>query len=403
MGGYYSYDDDDDEHEMGEVIDEMLSVSHWSNRDGKEVQFGKIILDESEIVTEQELLARNPDEEEFEGYTGNAGMTVDHWYHRAAIVIWSRQDHFKILCHAGMDAAIAGLRLLFDELNTLQQAERKKKYQDCLVFAEVIINEWESTPRNRWGDDDAGNEKDFVKLLQQLDDPALARLFFTHMMMNDGDIQLNTSFCQWLKKHGWENFEAELITMIKTMTAETANRNAKLLSLLCLQDDKNAERLALCKHLSRHLDRGLQSFDKKQVGSRWEERTVERSVLLEFLIRAMLAIEIEKPLATLIEHTLKHEKKYALIETHLPALYSLESEMVATSSAAISDWLSDCRQQLEKRTEKAPKEPTDYHRKSKLSCDCADCLMLSTFLDNPVQERARFPLVDTGQASSKKC
>jgi len=394
-GGSYSYYDYNDEgdYEMDEIIDETLSVNHWSNRQGEKVQFGEIILNESDVITEQELLARDPDEEEFEGYTGNAGMTLDRWYHRAAIVIWSRQDHFKILCQAGMNAAIAGLKLLVDELDTLKQVERKKKYQDCLTFAKVIINEWEEKPRRRWGaNNNKGNEKDFVRLLQQLDDPALVRLFFTKMMIHDGDIQLNSSFCQWLKKHGWENFEAELITMIKITTAKTANRNAQLLALICSQNDKNAERIAICHRLSHQLINELQALDKKPVPSGWQAQTIERSSLLKSLISAMLVIEMEKPLATLVDHTLNDEKKYELIETHLATLYELESQLIATPSAAISHWLADCRQQLEKRTAKEPKAPTDYHRNSKLSCHCADCLMLSAFLDNPTQEQGRFPL-----------
>ncbi len=389
-GGYY----DDDDHEMDEVMEESLSVNHWSNSQGEKVRFGEISIDEAEIITEEELLAREPDKEDFEGYTGNAGMTVDHWYHRAAIVIWSREDHFKILCEAGMNAAIAGLKLLVDELDTLQEDERTKKHQDCVTFAEIIINQWESTVDRRWSDG-TGNEMDFVTILQQLDDPVLVRLFFTQMMRHDGHIQLDTSFCQLLKKQGWKNFEVELMKMIKTMTVNTANRNAKLLLLIGSQKDKNAERIALCKRLGSPLVKGLQALDKKPMDY-WEAKEVERSDLLQSLISAMLFIEREKPLATLIDHILKDadgdEKKYAFVETQLTALYALESQLIKTPSAAITHWLAECRQKLEKRITKKPKAPTDYHRNSTLSCDCADCLMLSAFLDNPTQEQGRFPL-----------
>mgnify|MGYP000179807652 CR=1 FL=1 len=36
----------------------------------------------------------------------NAGMTIERWYHRAAVVIWPRERHFDVLCGAGTDAAI---------------------------------------------------------------------------------------------------------------------------------------------------------------------------------------------------------------------------------------------------------------------------------------------------------
>ena len=59
-----------------------------------EIRFGEIPVHESEVVNESALDADDPAEEEFEGYTGNAGMTLERWYHRAAVVIWPRTEHF---------------------------------------------------------------------------------------------------------------------------------------------------------------------------------------------------------------------------------------------------------------------------------------------------------------------
>jgi hypothetical protein len=41
-----------------------------------------------------------PFESEHEGYTGNAGNTVEHWYHRAAVVLWPRERTFVIRAKA---------------------------------------------------------------------------------------------------------------------------------------------------------------------------------------------------------------------------------------------------------------------------------------------------------------
>lgn len=88
-GGYgygYGYDDDDS-HEMGEVIDESLTAEHFTDWEGNRLSFGEMHLKEDEIVSREPLSAGEADEEEFEGYTGNAGMTLDRWYHRAAVVV----------------------------------------------------------------------------------------------------------------------------------------------------------------------------------------------------------------------------------------------------------------------------------------------------------------------------
>ena len=41
--------------------------------------------------------AFEPFESEYEGYMGNYGNTMDRWYHRAAVVLWRKEDHYPIL------------------------------------------------------------------------------------------------------------------------------------------------------------------------------------------------------------------------------------------------------------------------------------------------------------------
>jgi hypothetical protein len=36
----------------------------------------------------------------YEAWSGNAGNTMDKWYHRAALVMWKQKDHDKILSEA---------------------------------------------------------------------------------------------------------------------------------------------------------------------------------------------------------------------------------------------------------------------------------------------------------------
>jgi hypothetical protein len=114
---YHWGDDEEDEDDgdgqgtseywMGEILDSSLSVDHWTDRQGRKLRFGEIPLLDSEIVADASLDAVDPSEEDFEDYTGNAGMTLERWYHRATVVIWPNEEHFAVLCGAGTDAAIA--------------------------------------------------------------------------------------------------------------------------------------------------------------------------------------------------------------------------------------------------------------------------------------------------------
>lgn len=78
-------------------------------------------VSESELCFTKPSVDLDPFESTHEGYMGNWGNTVDHWYHRAAVVLWPRERTFvirakvsasyalnelaKILAHEGPDAA----------------------------------------------------------------------------------------------------------------------------------------------------------------------------------------------------------------------------------------------------------------------------------------------------------
>ena len=83
---------------------------------------GEIQLNEDEIVSDEPLQEAKPNREDFEGYTGNAGMTLDRWHHRAAVVIWPRAKHFHVLCSAGTDASTGGFTAMVRQFKRASKA-----------------------------------------------------------------------------------------------------------------------------------------------------------------------------------------------------------------------------------------------------------------------------------------
>ncbi|MEA3243869.1 MAG: hypothetical protein U9Q19_10610, partial [Pseudomonadota bacterium] len=304
-GGYHRSDfEDEDEndfdetgvdYEMGELYDHRLSANHWSDQHGKKVRLGEIRLDEEDIVSEAPLDDGDPNSEDFEGFTGNAGMTLERWYYRAAIVIWPRDKHFSVLCGAGTDAAIGGLQPLVNRLKRMSKAKREKQRRECLSFAAAIIDSWQASRRSSWNEAEPVNRGVFVTLLQELDDPDLFRRFLSQVVLDDGGMQLDNSFGKFGKQHGWASFEAELTSVIEATTAKTINRNAELLAILCLLQDRNAERIGLCTRLAERAVKTLEAFDQQPSENNWQLREIDRSALLSSFVKAMLAIDAVKP------------------------------------------------------------------------------------------------------------
>jgi len=207
---YHWSDDEDDEdydetssrYDMGEVYDWSLTADHWSDREGNKVLLGEIRLAEDEIVAHESLSESEPNREDFEGYTGNAGMTLERWYHRAAVVIWPRARHFHVLCGAGTDAAVGGLAAMVRRLKRASKAKRDERLRECRSFAAAIIDSW--TPGHRgygWGNKNIDRNA-FPAALRELNDPALVQRFLSETLPGDATVQLDKSFGKFFRHPG---------------------------------------------------------------------------------------------------------------------------------------------------------------------------------------------------------
>jgi len=85
--------------ELTELIDSDVELRHWLGADGLwETVAARV--DASELCYTRASGDFEPFESEHEGYTGNAGNTVEHWYHRGAVVLWPRERTFVIRAKA---------------------------------------------------------------------------------------------------------------------------------------------------------------------------------------------------------------------------------------------------------------------------------------------------------------
>ena len=102
---YDSYDEDDDEYsggasgsereyEIQELVDSEVTLTHWTGPDGTRLEETSLSVDGDEVCASTETGDLEPYTSEYEGYMGNWGNTLDRWYHRAAVVVWPRDQAF---------------------------------------------------------------------------------------------------------------------------------------------------------------------------------------------------------------------------------------------------------------------------------------------------------------------
>jgi len=98
-GAEYGRQDEGDPEDgnMGEVYEEGLTIGSWRDEQDRPVPLGEYQVGEDDLVTAESLKDGDPDEKEGEGFTGNAGCTMEYWYRRAALVFWRTEDREEVL------------------------------------------------------------------------------------------------------------------------------------------------------------------------------------------------------------------------------------------------------------------------------------------------------------------
>jgi predicted 2-oxoglutarate/Fe(II)-dependent dioxygenase YbiX len=449
----YGRDDDDfdnevGQHVMGEVFDSSLTAEHFSDAEGNLQAFGQIPLDDDEIVSKQPLKDRKPDEEDFEGYTGNAGMTLDRWYHRAAVLLWPTGSRFDVLCEAGMEAAVGGLEQMVRRWIQANKSEQEVLKHSCLEFASRIIARWperkfSGAPYADYGDeaddfedvegsndedydeegydeegyddddDDGGRGEDnrgqearaagkgssrsLISLLEDLGDVSLISAWIRGVLARDVSIDPGKTLGDLCKQHGWATFQEELLELFEHTSHETLQRHALLLADWSLRKDKNADRRTLGLKLAQQIMSAMERWDPQQAKRDWRARVVNPRELLPPLTQAFLALEEPELLERLVACILDRPREFDLTTVQIPALLSLERWLkrnVNHSSAALQRWLTAVVEELETRVAHPPQEPLDWRRKSATGCRCSDCKELSRFLEDPNTKTLRLPLAE---------
>ncbi len=397
----YDNEEDDDEnhhseHTMGEIYDSSLSADHWSNRQGKKVAFGKIQLNESEIVSNFALTETDASREEFEGYTGNAGMTLERWYHLAAIVIWPQSHQFKVWCDAGTDAAIAGLEQMISKQKKAKKADREEKLEQCRQFAFQIVESWH--PGRSMDDWDTDKEKTKTKResmfdsLAELDQPLLVQRLIEEVMPEDADLMFSKQFLRWIAKQGWTAFTNALTAMATQSSADTLNRDIMVLRQIATLRDSDRARTKLCKQLAPLIVHAIEKFDPK-ASNQWSFPRWDRTQIVIDMVSALSFVDDERLLNRFLSWLSIHPR-YGLTEVQIPAVVKLAPMLkkAMEMKRAVKNWIKGMKTELLSRTKSEPMKPSNWKRQSELSCSCADCARLSMFLADPTQPEARFPL-----------
>lgn len=105
---------------MEEVYEEETYIEKWCN--DTIPGLGAFHLSEAHIISNHALDTGKPSEEEEEGYTGNAGMTLEYWYFHGAVVIWPKKAHLSIIHQLPIEVKLKWLKYYHNKNKHLSKA-----------------------------------------------------------------------------------------------------------------------------------------------------------------------------------------------------------------------------------------------------------------------------------------
>jgi len=140
------YEDDDNEEDTEEeegtpmdIIVEEATLNYWVNRESKHVNYKDYTVSGNCIRWTQSNSIYNPHKSEYEGWMGNYGNTLERWYHRAAIILWCKEDDNSVLFEMDSEKFVEEVFLLMEE---------KKNYEKVVAMLSNASQYWSRYSNN---------------------------------------------------------------------------------------------------------------------------------------------------------------------------------------------------------------------------------------------------------------
>lgn len=400
-GWYGEYEDEEDgegddeardgrEYALIELCDSDIELRHWLAPSGKRVQ---AISDEvigDEVCFTKPSVDLEPFKSEHEGYTGNAGNTVDRWYHRAAVLLWPRARTFAIRAKA---APAWGILEIAKELAHGDRDVARQRSGDLLSF-------WTDVARRDEG-------PDFVeKLLQvacDIEDAKLATALLDPIAIERLTPRASTRWLALIERYGltWGERVFTHSTSRDKDHYDHARRASWLLSLpkfcapLCASG-KDARELVrgIVRAQWAWLD-ALLTRQCKSLPSSYALKSIENlgRAIVALLASAALVEDPELP-ATIVDR-LSAKRGYPVAG----AMAVLRAgEPHGGTMLGLVPLHEDCINTLTKFTATPPREAGDWSITTSLRCKCDLCARLKHFLRARNEQQHEWPLAKDRRA-----
>ena len=135
----------EDDFSMGEVFELDRTLGMLVAPDGEKPDYGRLELRDGEVMPDGALDNTPPDWQKIHEASGNEGVTLEHVYRRAALVVWPRGRTVKVLTHGDFEHAFQYARAEIGRIGDLPGATSRKT-----ELVSQLIDGWPPTGYRIW-------------------------------------------------------------------------------------------------------------------------------------------------------------------------------------------------------------------------------------------------------------
>ena len=384
-------DEDGEDYTLIELCDSDIELRHWVGPSDKRIRAISGEVRGDEICFTKPSVDLEPFKSEHEGYTGNAGNTVDRWYHRAAVMLWPRARTFGIRAKA---SPAWGIREIAKALARGKADVAKQRIGDMLPF-------WNSVAPH---DKAPGLADQVLHVANAIDDAQLATALVEPIRIEQMMPKMATRWGDLLTRYGvtWCAQVFERWTSRDERHYDHEPRTTWLVSLPALSAQLCTRRGEAAVELVRRIVRAqwtwlnarLDAWIKPPLSSH-SRKTIEAASRPLVGLLAAAALGDDRDLQSTIVARLAPERGYTIAG----ALAVLRAGAPhGAAMLGLGPLHDDCARTLAKLVATPPRTPGDWSITTQLGCKCELCARLGRFLRAANEQQFEWPLAKDRRA-----
>jgi len=391
--------------ELTDLIDTDIELRHWIGANGRGEEIAASV-NADELCYTKPSRELEPFDSAHEGYTGNAGNTVEHWYHRAAVVLWPKEQTFVIRAKASPTWGIG----------EVAKALEAKSPSEALALARRLLPFWPEAVRQ---EDKPGLLDATAKVATRLDAPAVAATLlrpFTLIEVTPKDVPrladlLESYGLDWCREllRNWESqkthestqerlswMDSVLPALCRSLSVRDGSDGRSLTQSILtdqwtwlLDHVRQQQQWTSRKQKSEQLSQLCKPILNVLESSRIAKQPDLHAQVVEFLAGGAPGLPIEVPLGVLqAAHEIIHKSDVKAPQGSRNALRSLGLKPVHVH----------CTKEITARLKVPVRANNDWSIATSIRCSCALCATLTRYLRAGDVLRLEWPLAKSGRA-----